>query len=236
MLHTGSTHEVTRTSERSSTRGASNLFPLEGTAMASPSSPACCWRWRRRRLRFLLFGLRAFRVGATSGGFAVAGASHRELSTARASVSAIPLMFATSSATAAPGASSLEDVLTSAQANDEISERSLLATTIHPSTGPSTPVRGLPPSRVPHLARPPLVPGQVARLHFPPAPPTSHHPNLSPLLIPTPTSRPPTALPNLDPPARPNMPSVICPTYPPLTSPALPPISLPPRTPHPYNS
>ena len=47
-----------------------------------------------------------------------------------------------------------------------------------------------PPSRVPHSARPPLVPGQVARPHFPSAPPTSHHPNLSPLLIPTPTSRP----------------------------------------------
>ena len=76
-------------SRKSSTRGASSLLPWERTAVTSPSPPACCWRRRRRRLRRLLFRLRAFRVGATSGGFAVAAASHGELSTARASVSAI---------------------------------------------------------------------------------------------------------------------------------------------------
>ena len=51
------------------------------------------------------------------------------------------------------------------------------------------------------------------------------------LLIPTPTSRPPTPPPNLHPPTCPNVPRVICPTYPPLTSPTLPPISLPPVRP-----
>ena len=53
-----------------------------------------------------------------------------------------------------------------------------------------------PRSWVPHSARSPLVPGQVARPHFPTAPPTSRHPNLSPpLLTPTSTPRPPTAPP-----------------------------------------
>ena len=93
-----------------------------------------------------------------------------------------------------------------------------------------------PPSRVSHSARPPLVPGQVARPHFPTAPPTSRHPNPFPPSNPNLNIPPPNSPPSLHSHARPNMPSIICPTYPPLTSPALPPISLPPRTPHPYNS
>ena len=48
-----------------------------------------------------------------------------------------------------------------------------------------------PPSRVPHSARPPLVPGQVARPHLPTAPPTSRHPNLSPPPNPNPSPPPP---------------------------------------------
>ena len=63
---------------------------------------------------------------------------------------------------------------------------------IHPSIGPSTPV---PPSRVPHWARSPMVPGQVARPHLPPASPTSHHPNLSPPPNPNPNIPPPNTPP-----------------------------------------
>ena len=132
ILYTGSPHEVTRSSERSSARGASNLFPVKGTAVAYPSPPACCWR-RWRRLRLLLFGLRDFCFGATYGGFVAAGASHRKLSTARASVSAIPLMLATSAATAlattASGAPPLGDVSTSVRASDETSGHSWSANT-----------------------------------------------------------------------------------------------------------
>ena len=101
---------------------------------------------------------------------------------------------------------------------------------IHP-LGCRPPSGVCPPSRVSHSARPPLVPGQVVRPHFPTAPPTSRHPNLSPPPNPNLSIPPPNSPPSLHPPTRPNMPSIICPTYPPLTSPALPPISFPPVRP-----
>ena len=65
---------------------------------------------------------------------------------------------------------------------------------VHP-LGHQPPSGVCPPSRVPHSARPPLVPGQVARPHLPTAPPTSRHPNLSPPPNPNPSPPPPTAPP-----------------------------------------
>ena len=96
---------------------------------------------------------------------------------------------------------------------------------IHPSIGPSTPIRGLPPPPGSHTRHAPLwCLARLSALISFPHPPQVTILTCPPLLTPTPTSRPPS----LHPPTRPNMSSIIYPTYPPPTSPALPPISLPP--------